>query len=519
MLVCVPLLMAAGYGCQPSGGTTTDMAPVAAVDMTMSGVLKILSLGSNVTSLTQGGTVRVTAVVTHTSGIQKLLGGQLSGSNGKIKYGAFIAGAGGAYSLDLTWDQLHQAEAIGFDQQATRSFLAEFFDVDGNKVSGTLDLTLSCSGDPACNGKCLKAGAQCSAGSTLLCVAGSCSAGCYIGGALRAPSSTNPDPNFGSCQKCDPTGSLSNWTNATAGTNCGTGMACVANGACVKSFTTALGTGSSTFYDVWGSAVNDVWAVGSGTTAYRSTDSGKTWTATVPIAGTVATRYAVWGSANNNVYVVGASGTVVQTSNAGANWTVLPSPAPAQTLHGIWGSAATNIYVVGGNGTIARTTTNGLSWTIQTSGTTSFLENVWGSAVDNIFVVGDGGTLLRSTDSGTTWVKAQTNVTSNLFAIRGVAANDYYAGGSGGTVLRSTDGTTWTKLNFPSTSTVYDVWGSAANDVYVVTALGYIYRTTDSGQSWQQLNATTTPLYYGVWGSATTDIYAVGSSGYIVHHP
>ena len=132
------------------------------------------------------------------------------------------AGAGGAYSLDLTWDQLDQAQSIGFDKQGTRSLSAEFYDTDGNKVSSNLDLTLTCGGDPACAGKCLKAGALCSGSSTQICVAGACSDGCYIGGSLRTPNATNPDPDFGTCQKCDTSLSRSSWTNAAAGTACGT---------------------------------------------------------------------------------------------------------------------------------------------------------------------------------------------------------------------------------------------------------------------------------------------------------
>ena len=74
MMVCLPLLLAAGYGCQPGTSTTMDMA--APMPDLAQGALKILSLGTNVNSLTQGGTVRVTAVVTHTDGLQKLLGGE-----------------------------------------------------------------------------------------------------------------------------------------------------------------------------------------------------------------------------------------------------------------------------------------------------------------------------------------------------------------------------------------------------------------------------------------------------------
>jgi hypothetical protein len=39
--------------------------------------------------------------------------------------------------------------------------------------------------------------------------------------------------------------SRSAWTNAAAGTTCGTGLACVTGGGCAKVFTKATGTGSS----------------------------------------------------------------------------------------------------------------------------------------------------------------------------------------------------------------------------------------------------------------------------------
>lgn len=516
MMVALPLLLAAGYGCQPGSNTTVDMSSAPTPDLAQ-GALKILSLGTNVNSLTQGGTVRVTAVVTHTDGLQKLLGGQLNSTDGSVKYGAFVAGAGGAYSLDLTWDQLHQAQAISFDQQQQRSFVAEFYDTDGNKVTGNLDLTLTCNGDTACGGKCMKAGSLCSGSSTMICVAGACADGCFIGGALRTPNSTNPDATYGTCQKCDMVSSRTAWTNAAVDTSCGNGMACVTGGFCSKKFTPAS-AGTSTFNDVWGSGANDVWAVGAASMAYRSTDGGKTWVTTSAIGGPAATRQAVWGPAANNVFIAGSNGTVVQTTNSGGNWTVLASPT-SQTLYGIWGSAANDIYVVGGGGTIARSTTTGATWMIQTSGTTNILRTVWGSAANNVFVVGDGGTILRSTDSGATWVKAQTNTTNGLYSIRGVAANDYYAVGSTGTVLRSTDGTTWNKLNFPDTTyTIYDVWGSGANDVYVSTGIT-IYYTKDSGQTWQRMSTSSQPYYYGIWGSGANDIYAVGSSGAIYHYP
>jgi photosystem II stability/assembly factor-like uncharacterized protein len=518
VLFAVPMVWAAQMGCQPVPPSNNNVDMNSSMPDLAQGALKILSLGTNVTSLTEGGSVRFTAVVTHTDGLAKLLGGQLQSPDGKIKFGAFVAGAGGAYSLDLTWAQIHQAQAISFDQQQTRSFTAEFYDVDGNKVTGNIDLTLSCGGDPACAGKCQKAGTLCAGSTSLICVAGACKDGCYIGGAFQAANATNADPDYGTCQKCDTAMSRSAWTNATAGTTCGANLACVTGGQCSKLFTKATVSTSSAFYDVWGTSATDVWAVGDANTAFRSTDNGKTWTATAIYAGAAATRYAIWGPSSANVFVVGGSGTVVTTTNSGTNWSTVPTPA-AVTLYGMWGTSLNDMYVVGASGTIAHSTNGGASWTSQTSGTTNTLRGVWGSGASNVYAVGYAGTLLRSTDSGATWVAAQTNVTTDLYAVRGVAANDYYAVGSSGTVLRSTDGANWTKLSFPDTSyTIYDVWGDATNSVYVSTGIT-VYFTKNSGQTWQRMSISSLPYYYGIWGTSPTDIYAVGSSSSIYHHP
>lgn len=511
-------LLALTSACQPQTppSNTSDMGTTNPTSDMTQGALRFLSLGTNVSSLTTGETVRFTALLTHTSGAEKIVGGQIASLDGKTKYTSFTNdGRPGSFSADLTWTQINQAVPAGFATEEKRQFLIEFFDVNGEKGSQTLELRLHCSGDPACKGMCLKTASLCPGSTTDICVAGQCSSGCYIDNMLRAPMSTNPDPNFGTCQSCDTNMSRTLWTSAMAGVACGTGMACVAGGQCNKAFTQTSFAPGVALNDLWGSSANDVWALGPLTTAYRSTDGGKTFS-TVTLPGSIG-RTAIWGAAATSVYIVGAMGTVIQSSTSGVSWNSLPTGS-TQTLRGIWGSAADNIYVVGDAGTIYRTTNGGLAWTNQTTGSNA-LYSVTGTGINNVLAVGANGTILRSTN-GTSWTAVQSTVTTTLFAVRAVAMNSLWAVGQNGTVLSSPDGVTWTKsATFPATAVnAVDVWGVDANDVYVATSNG-VYRTVDGGQNWKQLYVPNGPTTLSaIYGFSATDLYVSGFN-YVAHHP
>lgn len=113
-----------------------------------------LSFGSNVNSLTEGQTVRFTAVLTDPDGVDDLIGGALRSPDGAY-YGAFATAAQeGSYSLLLSWAEISQARPIDFMAEQGRDFEAEFFDAGGRRAVRTLSLKLHCSGKVACDGKC-----------------------------------------------------------------------------------------------------------------------------------------------------------------------------------------------------------------------------------------------------------------------------------------------------------------------------------------------------------------------------
>lgn len=155
-----------------SDGSTEPPAPGAPV---------FLSLQANVSKITAGESVIFTAVLTDPDGVQDIVGGTLSDTTGMIGYGPFVAaGEDGTYSIALSWDAVHQAEAIEFEgMDLVRVFRAEFYDQAANKVSRDVNLALTCAEGSACDGVCtdlMTNGAHCGA------CGSACEGGCEGGG-------------------------------------------------------------------------------------------------------------------------------------------------------------------------------------------------------------------------------------------------------------------------------------------------------------------------------------------------
>ncbi len=66
-------------------------------------------------------------------------------------------------------------------------------------------------------------------------------------------------------------------------------------------------------------------------------------------SGTVNGLEGVWGTASNDVWAVGAAGTLLHYN--GVAWSTVLS-GTASNLNSIWGTAANNIFAVGQGGTI-----------------------------------------------------------------------------------------------------------------------------------------------------------------------
>jgi hypothetical protein len=154
-------------GCPQGRECGTDCAPCTSGSCTPEGVCantspvgpRILTFASNVTALSPGSSLILSAVVTDPDGIDNLIGGILEAPVSHASYGVFATSAAeGAYSLTLTWDAIDALEPINTPNGgATRRFQARFFDVEGHEAAAVLDVLLRCGSNhdlAVCDGSC-----------------------------------------------------------------------------------------------------------------------------------------------------------------------------------------------------------------------------------------------------------------------------------------------------------------------------------------------------------------------------
>jgi len=180
---------------------------------------------------------------------------------------------------------------------------------------------------------------------------------------------------------------------------------------------------------VWGSAPNNVWAVGNdGRMAHYD---GASWAGAVVFSDTVDLR-GIWGRASDDILAVGlvSTGGGIIVHYDGDDWQA--QSYPAQALWGVWGRAANDVFAVGDDHTILHY--DGSSWTPMDSGIGPAIRlwDVWGRAADDVFAVGDLGLILHYDGSGWTLME------DSLFPFYGVwgsPASDVWAVGLYGAIL------------------------------------------------------------------------------------
>lgn len=258
---------------------------------------------------------------------------------------------------------------------------------------------------------------------------------------------------------------------------------------------------------VWGSAKNDVWAVGSNGTVLHW--DGVAWVTTPTTR--VNTFNAVWGSGPNDVWIASATDTIFHAdgfTGASTPWTRVPTPieegadAPVFT---IWGSSADGVRIGG--------------WPFYV-----FDEELGDVIVANTLVkapADDGALALRgvsgepmllgswSANPDDVWV-----VADNTFFVDWQRSYSLH-----GTKVADGDAMSWAEVDTRSNVTLRAVWGSGANDVWAVGDIGTIrHVTSTSADEWQIVQSPTSRRLNAIWGAAADDIWAVGERGTILHY-
>ena len=133
----------------------------------------IVSLSESPSSITQGGSFTVVAVVTDPNGYYNLANGDVVSASGAVLDTAYPTTPGN-YSLTVRWDQLNAAASINFTGQTTATYHAIFYNAQGLHASQDISIELYCgsgaSPDAACAGQCVNF--------TSVQACGSCTASC-----------------------------------------------------------------------------------------------------------------------------------------------------------------------------------------------------------------------------------------------------------------------------------------------------------------------------------------------------
>jgi hypothetical protein len=227
---------------------------------------------------------------------------------------------------------------------------------------------------------------------------------------------------------------------------------------------------SLTVTSIWGTAPNDVWAVGTGHGArisdpnfawiYHFDGTGWTTSFTDGDATHSPQLIAVAARPGGDAIVVGRNGRIMR--HVGQQWNEEAS-GTTNELDAVWADPnSANVFAVGVAGTVVRY--DGAGWQLQTSGTTTSLRAVWGSSANDIFAVGDNGIILHF--DGASWSTQASGTTQNLRRVWGTSSSSVFAVGAGSTVLRY-DGSHWTPLSTGFQMDFTGVWGTSPTDVFV----------------------------------------------------
>ena len=287
---------------------------------------------------------------------------------------------------------------------------------------------------------------------------------------------------------------------------------------------------------VWGSASNNVWAVGGGVSLRWN---GTTWLRSDPAR---VDLYAAWGNAANDLWAVGAHGIVVHWD--GDAWsTALEPQGRARTgcagngrtgSGAIWGSGANDVWAT--TETAALLHWNGHAWSTLPTGANDALISVWGSGASDVWSVGCSGSIEHW--NGSTWSTLPSPTKSALVAVSGTAPNDVWAAGFASTVVHW-DGLHWSVQELPAVEWTpyavgldgtdwYLVSSIAPNDVWLMGAWtsagrGGGYQGPASshwdGTGWS--NSKEPVAGAGIWLDGPDDRWLVGTSlgGFYLNHP
>ena len=262
-------------------------------------------------------------------------------------------------------------------------------------------------------------------------------------------------------------------------------------------------------YDIWGSASDDIFAVGfNGTVLHYN---GTAWSVMFTGGTSPVWLNSVWGSSDSSVFASGSDGALLHYD--GTSWRVIPTHT-GEDLWDVWGLSDTSVYLAGTNGTVLRY--NGAGISRMTTPISNTLYSIWGSSEDNLWAVGWAGKLLHY--DGAAWTEVDSRTRFGLLSLWGTDASNIYAAGE---IVLHYDGVDWTPVTVREEPDFKDVWAgseSSVNEVVVVGTGGRIMKSV-GGDAFTMMTVdggTSTANFTGVGGIVDTALFIVGDGGVIL---
>lgn len=306
--------------------------------------------------------------------------------------------------------------------------------------------------------------------------------------------------------------------------------------------------------EMWGSAANDLYAVGWGGLMHFD---GASWTAVPGVAGT-----AIAGTASDDIWVANYDGI---KHFDGSAWLAVPEmqsryvidiavTAPASVWAAVLENGGTTVYHFDGStwtnrfretgsgvsvhGIAARSDTDvwlfgshygpaleqivygyvahfdGTSWTVGADAPAPLYEVA--SLPHGTFGVGMGGRVVQlSPTTATACADLTSGPVNLLWSAWASSPNDVWAVGSRGAAVHF-DGQTVTAVPTGVTTELIDVWGTGPDDVWAVGRAGVALHY--NGSAWQPVITGTTLDLFAVFAGARNDVWMGGPNGTLLHH-
>ncbi|MGM0577239.1 MAG: hypothetical protein ACQEXJ_16050 [Myxococcota bacterium] len=225
----------------------------------------------------------------------------------------------------------------------------------------------------------------------------------------------------------------------------------------------------------------------------------------------------VWGSAADDVWAVGLAGLILHYD--GEEWIKLDPPS-GEAMETVWGSAADDVWAAGADGTVFHW--DGVMWRSAISQTSKALRAVFVFPEGQGFAVGSDGTIMQG--GGLAWRQVEIEpletpdgeevpVTDPLHGVWGASPDDVWAVGGSGRIVHW-DGEAWTSKDPGFGITLRAVWGTAADDVWAVGGQGHVLHY--DGEVWTPRESNSVATLYAVHGDGGDHVVIVGDLGTVL---